>query len=183
MSKYQATIILRHGSKISLADWQQLYGLPVGSNKIGKHFIIGEKNLRGDVVIKNGCTISELVLHILDETRELRGKPTMINDFDRTRADQLDLIARGFRAAKFSPHEVFCATDVDETNKADTIVLAKTIGLAARRLGIKVRIGVNKYLKDGNTFVHFDVCPEYYAPGKPWHHKKHHPAWEVEARW
>ncbi|MBR8535374.1 hypothetical protein KDU71_07365 [Carboxylicivirga sediminis] len=181
--KYEGTIILRHGSRINLQDWQHMYGLEVGSNKVGNFFRIGEKNLQGKVVIKNGFVISELVILMNDMIRELRGKPTIINSFDRTEEEQDDLRARGYRAATTSPHVAKMASDVDEKNPTEVIILAKAIAHAARRLRIKVRIGYQKYLKDGSTFVHYDVCPEYYAPGKPFHNEPHPQVWEVEARW
>jgi hypothetical protein len=59
----------------------------------------------------------------------------------------------------------------------------KKIQEVASIVNIKVRIGYNQYLEAGQTFVHVDVCPEYYAPGKPWHALEHPAVWEKQITW
>ena len=73
--------------------------------------------------------------------------------------------------------------DADTASVEETKLFAKELKEAAKMLGFKVRIGFKKYIQDGDTFVHVDVCPEYYAKGKPYHHKPHPAAWEVEMEW
>jgi hypothetical protein len=53
----------------------------------------------------------------------------------------------------------------------------------ANKLKITIRIGNEEYLEKGQTFIHFDVAPEFYAPGKPWNKFPHPAAWEKKTTW
>jgi hypothetical protein len=53
----------------------------------------------------------------------------------------------------------------------------------ADKLKIAVRIGSEQYLQKGHTFIHVDVAPEFYAPGKPWNKYKHPKQWEKKTNW
>jgi len=180
---YHGTVILPHGSPISLKDWQYMCGLDIGSPQIADHFRIGEMNRHRKSVIRNGFTISSLILDLLDEIREHWGI-TFINSFDRTDEEQDKLNDDpNIQAAASSPHVVKLAVDIDTLNESDTYKLVELIENRAKALNIKIRLGYRKYLAKGQTFVHLDVCPMYYAPGMPWHGKEHPEVWEVEARW
>ncbi len=172
-----ATIILLDGSTIDLRTWQARYNLTVGSSQIGRYFNIGEPSFL------NGLTLSEGVIRLLDVIRFIRNRPTIVNSLDRSRRKQQELISKGFRAAKFSPHEVKLAVDIDTVSEEDTKELVDIIEEAAEILGYQVRMGYMDYLEDGNTFVHVDICPMYYRPGKPWHNDKHPKVWEAENKW
>ena len=172
-----ATIILATGEHVSLDIWQKLYGLKVGSAQIGKHFEIGERS------IPNGVIVSAILIQVLDQARIIKGKPVSLNSLSRTQTRQEELIAEGKRAAATSPHVVYMAADTDTTSAEETKQFVKQLKEAAQMLGFKIRIGWKKYIQDGDTFVHVDVCPEYYAKGKPYHHKPHPAAWEVEMEW
>lgn len=174
---YIATIILSTGEHVSLDVWQNIYGLKKGSAQIGKYFAIGDKN------IPNGIIIAAPLIQVMDQTRILKGAPLNVNSLSRTLTRQQELIAEGKRAATNSPHVVYMAADLDTVSVEDTNKLVKYIKDASKMLGIKVRIGWNKYIPDGDTFVHVDVCPEYYAPGKPYDHTPHHKAWETVMEW
>ena len=93
------------------------------------------------------------------------------------------LIQQGFRAAKVSPHEFFLAADVDTADAADTINSVPIMREAAKELGIKVRIGWQDYMKQGQSFIHVDVCPEYFGKGKVWNHVTHPVQWESVSEW
>lgn len=169
-------IIRKDGSIISLPTWQKEYGIQTGY--VGKYFKIGEPGFKDETI-----HVSELLIRLLDEYRELRfkkiGKATKINSLFRSHQKQQDLIAAGYRAAQYSPHEEAMAADVDTDNENDTKASLPLMRQAAANLNIKARIGWKKYMQDGNSFIHVDVCPEYFAPGKPFHHKKHPIQWET----
>ena len=171
------TIITKQGEFIPLNQWQALYGLEVGSNKIGRHFSIGE------AAIHDGGKISELVIRVLDRYRELKGKAVIINSLDRTQAKQEELTAAGYRTATFSPHVVGMAADIDTLTEQDTYDQVSVIVKAAKLEGIKIRLGYHQYLADGNTFIHIDVCPEYYASTKPFYMHSHPKPWENTIVW
>jgi len=175
MNKF--TIITKDGELIPLNQWQNLYGLAVDTAFIGKYFKIGETS------IKDGGKVSELVIRVLDRYREIKGVPVKVNSLDRSEAKQKELIQQGYRAATFSPHVYNMAADIDTVSKVDTINSVPILRQAAKELGIKIRIGFQQYMKDGSTFIHFDVCPEYYATGKPFNYKPHPKPWESEIVW
>lgn len=160
--KANATIIIDDGSKVSLDVWQQIYALPRGTSKIGRHFTIGEKSFL------NGLEIAADVIKVLDLTRELKGEALSINSLDRSKFKQDQLIRDGYRAAARSPHVAKMAGDIDTVSADDTHRTVALLKEAAKKLGITIRIGWEDYLKNGQTFVHFDVCPMFYGPGKPY---------------
>jgi len=59
----------------------------------------------------------------------------------------------------------------------------KLVKQAANELDIKIRVGNQQYLNEGSTFFHLDVCPEFYAPGKPFHNSEHPEVWELTNCW
>jgi hypothetical protein len=119
----------------------------------------------------------------MDEVRVGYGKSLKLNSLDRTKQEQAQLKAQGYRAAENSTHEWGFGADIDTTSNEDTDKLVKIIEEVSKRTGIKIRIGWKKYKLDGNTFVHLDVAPEYFGKGKALQNIKVHPAWTVEARW
>jgi hypothetical protein len=172
-----ATVILRSGVEIPLKQWQESYGLKPYSNQIGKHFSIGERS------ISDKCKFSELLILVMDETREQWGKSLSLNSFDRTKAKQQELIKEGYRAAANSTHEWALAVDIDTTSNGETDKLVALIEQVSSKLNIKVRIGWQDYKSKGQTFVHVDVGPEYFAKGKPYYMMKFPAPWATEARW
>jgi len=172
-----ATIILEDGSKVSLDVWQQMYGLRRGSNEVGKYFKVGEPHF------VFGMEVSSILIKLLDRVREIRKEPSIINSLGRNHAKQLELVKNGNRAASVSTHEFNIAADHDTKSNAESDQLVKVIEQAAKELKIKVRIGCEDYKKKGQTLVHVDVAPEYFAKGKPWHHIAHPEPFEREARW
>ena len=75
------------------------------------------------------------------------------------------------------------AADIDTSSEQDTYDTVSLLNKAARQLELKIRLGYNLYLADGNTFVHVDVCPEYYGKGKPFWTHKHPSQWENSITW
>lgn len=171
------SFILKDGKTVNLPEWQELYNIPQDQIHIGKHFAIGEK------AIKDGGTIAGILIVLIDKYREAKGVPVNFNSLDRTQIQQDGLRAAGYRAATTSPHVVYMAGDVDTVSKADTIASVALLQKIAKQLGIKIRIGYKSYMADGNTFIHVDVCPEFYAPGKPFHNQPHPIQWESEIIW
>ena len=169
-------IILKNGQRISFREWQKQNGLK--DDRFSKYFSFLDRKLN-----RRDFQLSELLFPIVDEFRKRVKKPVRINSGYRSQEEQDDLRKRGHRAAKFSPHVQGMALDIDTISKTETYTHVRILEQISKELDIKIRIGFRKYLKDGNTFIHFDVCPEYFAQGKPFHHLKHSEAWERQARW
>lgn len=176
-------VINKAGMVISLKEWQKAYGLPENSQKIGKYFSLTERKFAQDIKDYGQLVVNEQLIRFLDRLREKWKKPININSFNRDDAKQQELTAAGYRAAKFSPHVVKMAADVDTESALESRQLAMLAEGVAKELGIKIRIGIEDYIKAGQTFVHFDVCPEYYAKGKPFHVEQHPVQWETEIKW
>jgi hypothetical protein len=199
----KVTVILRDGSQCSLYDWQKLYGLTPYSNAIGKHYSLNEPRFQKDIQLFGKLFVNELLMRVMDRYRDKINQAVTLNSFNRNAAYQKRLTDQGFRTAAVSPHEVFMAADadtpgVDELKKLrpsaaedDLWQLAVKVNRdhariareAGTDLGLKVRIGNEEYLRAYQTFIHLDVCPEYYAPGKPFHSKPHPKQWELDLSW
>lgn len=176
-------VTTKEGTEISLKDWQKKYGLPENSQKIGKFFSLTERKFAQDLKDYGTLQVNELLMRFMDRLREKWGKPLNVNSFNRSPEKQAQLTADGFRTASYSPHMVFMAVDLDTTSALESRMLANMADGVAKELGIKLRIGVEDYIKAGQTFVHFDVCAEYYAKGKPFHGQTHPAQWESAIRW
>lgn len=166
-------IIMQNGQVVPLETWQDLQGLP--SENITTNIKLNSS------VVWGNFEISCYVLQILNALYDNDYKK--INSLYRTDANQKELLKTNPNAAKISPHCFGMAADVDAISKQQTSDLADLISEIAEALHIKVRIGYKKYLANGNTFVHFDVCPEYYAEGKPYHNINHPAPWENVITW
>lgn len=185
-------VVTREGKVISLEHWQRTYGLPVGSVRIGHFFYLTETRFQKDLQLYGILVVNELLIRFLDALRKASQHPITLNSFNRSRSHQAELRDRGFRAAKDSPHvvdvigdEIFggLAADIDTLSEQETRAMAKRCREVSSIINIKIRIGYEQYLSIGDTFVHIDVCPEFYAPGKPWHTRPHPEVWEKEITW
>jgi len=151
--------------------------------KIGKYFSVSESRFQEDIRIYDEVVICDLLFRVLNRYRELKGQPVNLNSLNRDRKKQEQLLKDGFRAAKVSPHEFFLAADVDTKDATDTLISVPIMRQTAKDLGIKVRIGWQDYLKVGQSFMHVDVCPEYFGKGKVWNHIQHPIQWENQIEW
>ena len=177
------TATLRDGSQVTLGEWQKIYGLPRDSDKIGRHFSITEPQFRDELSLYKRLVVNEPLMVVLDALREAVGVPIQINSFNRTQAHQDALKKRGFKTAGTSPHVALMAADIDTRTEAQTREWVKILLQVSALLNIKVRLGFQQYLKAGQTFIHLDVCPEYFAPGKPFYNRDHPLAWELTLTW
>jgi hypothetical protein len=176
-------VVLRNGSQVDLPAWQTMYGLPINSSKIGKYFDYNEYTFMSDLTRYNSLIVNELLMRVIDEYRHEVKEVVNVNAFNRDQIKQDELREQGFSTAKISPHVFKLAADLDTISKPDTLEKAKIMIEVGKKLKIKIRVGYMKYLKKGQTFIHVDVCPEYYAPGKPWHLIPHPIEWEQELTW
>ena len=176
-------VILVDGSSVDLVVWQKLYNLKVGSGEIGKYFSTKDARIAKDIATFGELTVNSLLMRVLDAFREKIGKPVFLNAFNRTEAYQLQLKAQGYRTAEHSPHVAKMAADIETSSTAETLQYVDILKAVAKELNIKIRIGYRDYLKAGQTFIHVDVCPEYYAKGKPYNNLKHPIQWESEITW
>lgn len=173
----QRFILRSDGSIITLAEWQKEYVLT--EDKVGKYFSVSETKFQGSFLL------AEPLIKMLDIFRMQLQKPVTITSAFRTEARQAQLISGGNKGAvSISPHcggfaaDIACTSASDVRNKAD---LLKKI---AKGQGLKIRIGFNQYLALGSTFVHIDVCPEYFGKDKPFEFLKNSFAqWSEVAYW
>lgn len=166
-------IILLNGKIIELAEWQVIYGIKL--DHVGKNFSVSE--------FPASFMIAEQLIRVLDLLRAYTNMPVTFNSTYRTDDDQQALTDAGYRTAKVSPHPVGMAADVDTKTDAETYKLVSSVEYCASLLGIKIRIGFKDYMKLGQTFMHLDVTPMYYAKGCCFNKKDHPEPWEREARW
>lgn len=191
-------ILTLTGEHISLDQWQQLYKLDVGSNQIGKFFSLTESRFNRDIVLYGELIVAEPLMKVADRARELWDRPLTFSSFNRSQAKQDELRADpdgGSLRAETSPHVVKLAGDFDLKTRAEVLAFVPVLQQAAKDVHVSIRIGYREYLKkseevekatgrrDEWTFVHGDVCPEYYGKGKPWHDVPHPTSWEYAAIW
>ncbi len=176
-------VVLKSGKEVTLQEWQKIYGLQIGSDYVGNFFSLRDHKLRQDLEDYDQLVVNELLIRLLDEFRKSLNKPVIINSFNRSEAKQLDLQRRGFKAATVSPHVVYMAADINCVSATQVKDYVKRLKFIAKTIGLNIRIGFQEYLNAGQTFVHVDVCPEFYAPGKPFHDHKHPGPWEVVCTW
>jgi len=151
--------------------------------KIGKYFSINESRFQEDIRLYDKVVICDLLFKVLNRYRDLKGVSVNLNSLNRDRKKQEQLLKEGFRAAKISPHEFFLAADVDTKDAADTLKSVPIMRQAAKDLGIKIRIGWQDYMKVGQSFIHVDVCPEYFGKGKVWNNLSHPIQWQSSLEW
>lgn len=180
------TVILKDGSETTLAEWQKIYGLVIGSESIGKHFTLTDSKIAENLRQYGKLVINELLIRVLDAFREKSGIPCVLNAFNRSEEKQKELQNdKRFAAAGTSPHVYFMAADIAAHSADDVhskVAIMKEVG---KELGIKIRIGFQQYLNlpSPMTFVHVDVCPEFYGIDKPYHGKPHPAPWENQITW
>lgn len=151
---------------------------------VTKNFPVTESRFVNDTLLYGDCIICGPLFEVIQKYRDLKGLAVSINALNRSREKQEQLIADGFRAAKVSPHEYFLAADIDTISWEDTQASVKLLRQAAKEVGYKIRLGWKDYWnKDKSTFIHVDVCPEYFANGKVWYGKKHPIQWESAIEW
>lgn len=164
---------------ISLDQYQEQRGLK--GAQIGKYFSYRESRFMQDIEEYDQLVVCAPLMIVLDQYREFKGRYVKVNSYNRTEEKQQSLRERGFRAAKFSPHVVKMAADVDTYTRKETIEDANLILEASEMHQIPVRLGFAKYLEIGQTFIHVDVCPFYYGPGGALHQSGDYPAvWEYK---
>lgn len=179
-------IVLTEDDKyIALTDWQLKYGLPVGSTMIGLCFSYEESKFQQDLKDYGKLIVCAPLIKVIDKYRELIRESVTINSFNRSAQKQEQLRLAGFRAAKTSPHEEKMAADCDTVSESDTLKKKEKMLEAGSLLKIPIRVGFQQYLDNDpqQTFIHVDVCPLYYAPGRPRHSDPHPIQWEKQITW
>lgn len=173
--------LLNDGREIPLPEWQFINGL--SGAQIGRHFYYTESKFLENIQDYGKLVVSAQLMAVADKYRDMKGMPVRVNSFNRSRSKQEQLLKDGYKAAQVSPHEYFLAMDVDTDTEHETRLNAAMIREAAKQLGIKVRIGFEQYLKAKQTFIHFDVCPEFFGKEGVWYSKPHPKQWENEITW
>jgi len=75
------------------------------------------------------------------------------------------------------------AADIDTVSKEETLRNVDVLRQASRISGVKCRIGFKSYFSLGQTFIHVDVCPEYYGISGVYHKEFHPKVWEKQIEW
>lgn len=207
--KDKVKILSLSGDIISLAEWQQKYGLSVGSDRIGKFFSLSESRFQRDLAEFGELVVCEPHMIVSDRFREKFG-PYSFSSYNRVAWKQEELRKKEEKEneqlppeARFeilakttSPHEVKMAGDADMKTRADVKRGVILLREAADEVNVVIRIGWKEYIKKSEaiekafpdrkeefTFIHFDTCPEFFAKGKPFHGQPHPPAWEYKIEW
>lgn len=178
---YEKVVVLTLDDKfVSLEEWQRQYGLTVGSAQIGKHFFYTESKFQDDLARYGKLVVCAPLMVVMDKYRELVDEPVNVNSYNRDEKKQEELREAGARAATHSPHVEKMAADLDTLDAEGTYIRVTVLQRASRATGIDVRIGFRQYLEQlkPHTFIHVDVCPMYYAKGKPRHNEPHPAPWE-----
>ncbi|HEY3403890.1 MAG TPA: hypothetical protein VGK59_10915 [Ohtaekwangia sp.] len=183
--KAPVKIITLSGTEVALEEWQDLYGggQLKGTDKFGLYFSATEQRFAKDIQEYGQLIVNEALIRVLDHFRHTLKLPVTINSFNRDENKQKSLAEAGYRTATHSPHVVKMAADIDTSSPEETRSRVRILQRCAQELGFKVRIGYEQYLTEGSTFIHVDVCPEFYAPGKPFHNKPHPAVWEKQTVW
>lgn len=170
------------GTYVPMEEFQRRYGLPVGSPQIGKFFSIEERVFSQDIERYGQLIVPVPLIMVMDEFRKRVGS-VPINSFNRDEAKQAELTKQGFRTASVSPHIEKLAVDMDTTDANQTKKRVPILSQVGKDLNIQIRIGWAQYMTAGQSFIHLDVCPEYFGPGKIWHARPHPQAWEKQIQW
>lgn len=173
----QRFILTTGGEIISLAEWQKEYDLSF--NNVGKYFTLDEEKLQGSFLL------AEPLIRLLDDFRKTLDKPVSLTSAFRTVEKQRSLIAGGNKGAvSVSPHcggfaaDIACKSSSDVYKKVETL---QKLGIAQK---LELRIGFKQYLSKGSTFVHVDVCAEYFGTNKPFEFlKTAFPFWDKKGTW
>lgn len=160
-----------NGRLQDLKEWQQTRGIK--GDKLSANFTVQEFDCEGDIII------SEVLIDFLQILRSRWGKPLKVNSGYRTKKKQGQLKEQGYKTATVSPHPEGMAGDLDTSSADETKKLAALAESVARFMKLPIRIGFRQYLASGQTFVHIDVCPHYYAKGRPLHDEPHPASWEI----
>lgn len=176
-------ILTKDDTFISLEAWQNIYGLNIGSSEIGKHYKFTEPKFMEDLERYGMLIVCEPLIKVLDRYRELIDEINNINSFNRDEKKQDELKAAGFKTATNSPHVVKMAADCDTYSQSDTLIKVDRMKQAGIDCKIKIRIGYQQYLDEGQTFIHVDVCPMYYGKDMNRHNEPHPKAWENVITW
>jgi uncharacterized protein YcbK (DUF882 family) len=127
--------------------------------------------------------LSYQLLNFLFELRKLRQAPILISSAYRTFVKQFFLFNAKLTDTKISTHNYGLAVDINCVTVYEVKTIIKLIDIVAKKLKIKYRLGYQKYLNEGKSFVHLDIAPEFFAIDKPWHYAKHPKQWEYEIFW
>jgi hypothetical protein len=163
-------ILLGNGKLISLADWQNLY--EIGTNNVGKFFSLRENKFNGSFII------AAPLIEVLDEFRQLLGKPVIVTSLFRTIAFQRSLQGTNNQAAGISPHCGGFAADIAGYGEADCQEKAKILQ------GILAKKDIRFYVSRQRNFLHIDVCPMFIGNDKPFVHLMTSiPQWANKGTW
>lgn len=168
----------KYGELLTFDEYQKKEDLL--GNQIGDYFSFMEPRFLQDIQDYGYLEVNEPLMILLDTYREHIDKPVTINSFNRSEKKQQELRNNGFKAATFSPHVVKMAADIDTYTETETRESAEILLKLSKKLHIPCRVGYKAYLDRGQTFIHLDVCPLYYASKGEWNHKPHPKAWEID---
>ncbi len=162
-----AVIIRNDGKEQKLADWQIEKGFQ--KNIISENIILDFDNVTSD----NEMILSEKIIEVFEAIRKKWEKPLKINSGYRTERKQEQLRKnknyKGF-AAVHSPHCYGFALDIDTKSKEETKELLKVVREIRKHFPY-MRIGWQKYLEAGATFIHIDVAPYFFGEKGIWKNK------------
>ena len=177
----KAIILTTYGDLLTLQEWQGLHG--VDGDRIGHFFSLKEKAFQAAIYETGFVMMPAPLIILLDEYRNRKGRPVVINAANRSPEKQDRLRNSGFRTATNSPHVAGMAVDVDCDSVSETEQEAERIMETARDLNLIIRVGFKAYIALGQSFFHVDTCPMFYGEGEILDSEPHPPAWAHSVQW
>lgn len=110
------------------------------------------------------------LLDVFDAVRSDLGHPLAVTSGRRSEEAQQSLRARGYRAAKHSPHVAGVALDVQVPAYMKDVDLVKMFDdTTMKLLKILPRIGYLAYrgIRESSVFIHVDLAPLIWKQGDP----------------
>ena len=121
--------------------------------------------------------MNEILKQIIEEYQIRNGQPK-ITHAKRSHEEQVILFNSGERKSAVSSHETGMAADLSFNKFSEVVRAAGIVSQIAKELNVSIRLGFCRYNEEGKNILHIDVCPEFYAEGKPLHTEAHPKKWE-----
>jgi hypothetical protein len=188
------TFFDQEGHMHTIQEWHQwtFNGSPPSPNAITQNFSLNETKFKQDLAQYGKLNVCVELMFLLQAIRFELGEAITITSFNRNEAKQAELQKNpNYKAAGTSPHVYFMAADIVPASviKAKTTAdKTRAIKAAAERIWPIIRkrggrMGVDQYIANGQHFIHIDMCPVFFGPGKLINEGAMPPPWKISQRW
>lgn len=155
---------------------------PITNNQLTPNFNANEFDERNRFGLKSAGNLylSRSLLNLLQRVRIIHNKPISISSAYRSDEYQKRIQSTNKNAVSNSPHPFGLAVDIAIGTKKNGDQLVKLLVQEAKEINLPIRL---LYAHYKHSFIHIDVCPFFFQPGRAWHNKpcpinnrKAHPA-------